>query len=77
MYLSVFVVDFLDNAVETSSFKPIVGWKAHNGEVAGVQFSYDETALFTIGTDNKVWKMRPVRSVLTTIVVLELNTSNI
>jgi hypothetical protein len=40
--------------IETSGFKPIMGWRAHNGEVAGVQFSYDETAVFTIGTDHKV-----------------------
>jgi WD40 repeat protein len=47
---------------ETSSFKPIMGWRAHNGEVAGVQFSYDETAVFTIGTDHKViqWSIHNV-----------------
>jgi WD40 repeat protein len=32
----------------------IAGWQAHSHEVAAVQFSADETSVFSVGKDNKV-----------------------
>lgn len=32
----------------------IMSWKAHEGEVYSVQFSFDETSIFSLGSDNQV-----------------------
>jgi WD40 repeat protein len=39
---------------DMTSFKSIMGWKAHAGEVAGVRFSVDETSIYSVGADSKV-----------------------
>ena len=39
---------------DMTSFKSIMGWKAHAGEVAGVRFSVDETSIYSVGGDSKV-----------------------
>lgn len=31
-----------------------MSWKAHDGEVYSVEFSYDENAVYSIGEDGKV-----------------------
>jgi WD40 repeat protein len=39
---------------DMSSCSPIMGWNAHEGEVISIQFSYDETSVFSMGSDNKI-----------------------
>lgn len=33
----------------------ITGWQAHRGEVMGVQFSTDETSVYSVGSDDKMY----------------------
>ncbi len=39
---------------DISYCSPIMGWNAHDGEVIAVEFSMDETQIFSLGTDGKV-----------------------
>lgn len=36
-----------------------MSWKAHDGEVYSVEFSYDENAVYSIGEDGKVDMGKP------------------
>jgi hypothetical protein len=40
--------------IDTGFCSAIMGWNAHNGEILAVQFSEDETAVFSMGIDGKV-----------------------
>ena len=33
----------------------LIGWHAHSTDILDVQFSTDETSLFSLGADGKVW----------------------
>lgn len=35
-------------------YESVMSWKAHDGEVYSVEFSYDENTVFSIGKDGKV-----------------------
>ena len=35
-----------------------MSWRAHDGEVYSVEFSYDENTVFSIGEDGKVTEFR-------------------
>lgn len=35
-------------------YESALSWKAHDGEVYSVEFSYDENTVFSIGEDGKV-----------------------
>lgn len=35
-------------------YESAMSWKAHDGEVYSVEFSYDENTVFSIGEDGKV-----------------------
>lgn len=35
-------------------YESAMSWRAHNGEVYSVEFSYDENTVFSIGEDGKV-----------------------
>lgn len=35
-------------------YESVMSWKAHDGEVYSVEFSYDENTVFSIGEDGKV-----------------------
>jgi len=39
---------------DMSTCSAIMGWNAHDAEVLSVQFSDDETSIFSMGKDNKV-----------------------
>jgi WD40 repeat protein len=47
---------------DMTSFKSIMGWKAHAGEVAGVRFSVDETSIYSVGADSKItqWSLHNI-----------------
>lgn len=40
-------------------YESAMSWKAHDGEVYSVEFSYDENTVFSIGEDGKVgvWQL--------------------
>lgn len=46
-------------------YESVMSWRAHDGEVYSVEFSYDENTVFSIGEDGKVcvcyaiWKISP------------------
>ncbi len=48
--------------VDTSSCSAIMGWNAHEGEVLSVQFSYDETCVYSLGSDGKVILQKTIYS---------------
>lgn len=35
-------------------YESVMSWRAHDGEVYSVEFSYDENTVFSIGEDGKV-----------------------
>lgn len=35
-------------------YESAMSWRAHDGEVYSVEFSYDENTVFSIGEDGKV-----------------------
>lgn len=41
-------------AVDMQRYESAMSWKAHDGEVYSVEFSYDENTVFSIGEDGKV-----------------------
>lgn len=40
--------------IDMRSFDCLIGWQAHEGEVCSIQFSADETTVYSMGTDGKV-----------------------
>jgi len=41
-------------------YESVMSWRAHDGEVYSVEFSYDENTVFSIGEDGKVcWVLIP------------------
>lgn len=49
-------------------YESAMSWRAHDGEVYSVEFSYDENTVFSIGEDGKVcvFVMRYGKSVVET-----------
>lgn len=47
-------VRFLTFFLDMRSFDCLNGWLAHEGEICSMQFSADETAVYSMGTDGKV-----------------------
>lgn len=48
------------SAADMQQYESAMSWKAHDGEVYSVEFSYDENTVFSIGEDGKVcapWKI--------------------
>lgn len=41
-------------AVDMQRYESAMSWRAHDGEVYSVEFSYDENTVFSIGEDGKV-----------------------
>lgn len=39
---------------DMQQYESAMSWKAHDGEVYSVEFSYDENTVFSIGEDGKV-----------------------
>jgi len=39
-----------------SNFQPIMSWKAHTEPVLNVTFSYDETMIYSLGGDGKIFR---------------------
>lgn len=42
------------SAADMQQYESAMSWKAHDGEVYSVEFSYDENTVFSIGEDGKV-----------------------
>lgn len=42
------------SAVDMQRYESAMSWRAHDGEVYSVEFSYDENTVFSIGEDGKV-----------------------
>lgn len=40
--------------VDMQRYESAMSWRAHDGEVYSVEFSYDENTVFSIGEDGKV-----------------------
>lgn len=40
--------------VDMQRYESVMSWRAHDGEVYSVEFSYDENTVFSIGEDGKV-----------------------
>jgi len=57
---SMFVTGGSDGMIriyDTSFRAPVMGWNAHSGtDVLAAEFSYDETAVFSLGSDGKIMK---------------------
>lgn len=41
-------------SADMQRYESALSWKAHDGEVYSVEFSYDENTVFSIGEDGKV-----------------------
>lgn len=44
----------LSYRADMQRYESVMSWKAHDGEVYSVEFSYDENTVFSIGEDGKV-----------------------
>lgn len=44
----------LSSHADMQRYESVMSWKAHDGEVYSVEFSYDENTVFSIGEDRKV-----------------------
>lgn len=42
------------SAADMQRYESAMSWRAHDGEVYSVEFSYDENTVFSIGEDGKV-----------------------
>lgn len=42
------------SVADMQQYESAMSWKAHDGEVYSVEFSYDENTVFSIGEDGKV-----------------------
>jgi hypothetical protein len=54
MLFSMWFFFFFFEQLDMKTCAAIAGWQAHSHEVAAVQFSADETSIFSVGKDNKV-----------------------
>ncbi len=43
-------------SADMQRYESALSWKAHDGEVYSVEFSYDENTVFSIGEDGKVMR---------------------
>ena len=53
---------FLPLSVDVQQGECLCGWTAHHGEVLNVQFSSDETSVYSLGQDNNFCQWSTLRS---------------
>jgi len=41
---------------DMTNYSAIMGWRGHEGEVSAVRFSHDETNIYSLGTDGKIFQ---------------------